>query len=127
LEEALELVMVHGARHGSPLRNRAESRRGVNHRLLRPPARATAVAAPGRGAIVQRMKVKGTVRYSDLEGGQWTLEVEGGDRYQLVGSGFSPKSVKDGNKVEVEGNVEKDAMGIGMTGPQLNVKNIRVL
>jgi hypothetical protein len=70
------------------------------------------------------MKVKGTVRYSDLEGGQWTLEADGGDRYQLVGK---VNGLKDGNKVEVDGNVEKDAMGIGMTGPHLNVKSIRVL
>jgi hypothetical protein len=70
------------------------------------------------------MKVKGTVRYSDLEGGQWTLEADGGDRYQLIGT---ISNVKDGNKVEVDGKVEKDAMGIGMTGPQLNVKSIKVL
>jgi hypothetical protein len=70
------------------------------------------------------MKVKGTVRYSDLEGGQWTLDADGGDCYQLIGS---VNGLKDGNKVEVEGKVEKDAMGIGMTGPQLHVKSIKVI
>lgn len=70
------------------------------------------------------MKVKGTIRHSDLEGGHWTLEVDGGERYQLTGT---VSGVKDGNKVEVDGKVEKDMMGIGMTGPQLNVKSIKVI
>jgi len=67
------------------------------------------------------MKVKGTIRRSDLEGGHWMLETDGGERYQLTGS---LGSAKDGQAVEIEGKVEKDAMGIGMTGPQLHVQKI---
>jgi hypothetical protein len=70
---------------------------------------------------VWRMKIKGTIRRSDLEGGQWVLEADGGERYQLVGS---LGDCKDGLKAEVEGNVDKNAMGIGMTGPQLAVQKI---
>ncbi len=67
------------------------------------------------------MKIKGTIRRNDLEGGHWVLEAEGGERYQLSGS---LADAKDGLAVEVEGKVEKDMMGIGMTGPQLAVSKI---
>jgi Protein of unknown function (DUF5818) len=67
------------------------------------------------------MKLKGTIRRSDLEGGHWVLETDGGDRYQLTGA---LAGAKDGLVAEVEGKVDKDAMGIGMTGPQLTVQKI---
>jgi hypothetical protein len=67
------------------------------------------------------MKLKGTIRRSDLEGGHWVLETDGGERYQLAGS---LGSCKDGLVAEVEGKVEKDMMGIGMTGPTLTVQKI---
>jgi hypothetical protein len=67
------------------------------------------------------MKLKGTIRRSDLEGGHWVLETEGGEQYQLIGS---LGDCKDGLSVEVEGNVDKNAMGIGMMGPQLKVQKI---
>jgi len=67
------------------------------------------------------MKVKGTIRRSDLEGGHWVLETDGGERYQLTGS---VGSCKDGLVVEVEGKVDKNAMGIGMTGPTFAVDKI---
>lgn len=67
------------------------------------------------------MKLKGTIRRSDLEGGQWLLETDGGDRYQLVGS---LGDCKDGLVAEVEGKVDKNAMGIGMTGPMFSVHKI---
>ena len=67
------------------------------------------------------MKIKGTIRRSDLEGGQWVLETDSGERYQLTGS---IGDCKDGMVAEVEGKVDKDAMGIGMMGPQLAVHKI---
>ena len=70
------------------------------------------------------MKLKGTIRRNDLEGGHWTLETEGGDRYQLVGA---VADCKDGMRAEVEGKVDKGAMGIGMTGPHFTVDKIRAL
>jgi len=70
------------------------------------------------------MKLKGTIRRSDLEGGHWTFETTDGDTYQLVGK---TDGCKDNLKAEVEGKVDKDAMGFGMTGPQFQVSSIKAL
>jgi hypothetical protein len=70
------------------------------------------------------MKLKGTIRRNDLEGGHWTLETEKGERYQLGGA---VAACKDGMKAEVEGKVDKNAMGIGMTGPHFTVEKITAL
>ena len=67
------------------------------------------------------MKLKGTIRRSDLEGGHWVLETDGGERYQLTGA---LAGCKDGLAAEVEGKVDKSAFGLGMTGPQLSVQKI---
>jgi hypothetical protein len=67
------------------------------------------------------MKLKGTIRRTDLEGGHWVLETEGGERYQLTGA---LESCKDGLLANVEGSVNRNAMGFGMTGPQLTVQKI---
>lgn len=74
--------------------------------------------------MVQRMKLKGVLTHSDLEGGHWLLKTDSGDEYQLVGS---MKDAKDGMRVEVEGNVDKQAMGIGMMGPHFNVSKLTAL
>jgi hypothetical protein len=66
----------------------------------------------------------GTVRRSDLEGGLWILETEDGDRYQLHGE---CGDLKDGMRAKVEGKVEKDMMGIGMSGPSVTVKKVTPL
>lgn len=66
------------------------------------------------------MKLKGTIRRSDLEGGLWTLDADG-ETYQLVGD---TKGAKDGMKAVVEGKIEKGAMGIGMVGKQFAVTKI---
>ncbi|MEZ4398847.1 MAG: hypothetical protein R3B06_02420 [Kofleriaceae bacterium] len=65
-------------------------------------------------------KVSGTVQKSDLEGGHWLLVTAKGDQYQLVGA----TGLVAGEKVMVEGAVERDLMGIGMTGPLLRVKKV---
>jgi hypothetical protein len=70
------------------------------------------------------MKLKGTIRRSDLEGGLWLLETEGGDRYQLVGK---VEAARDGMHAEVEGKVDKNAMGFGMAGPQFDVQKLTAL
>lgn len=70
------------------------------------------------------MKLKGTIRRSDLEGGHWTLVVDGGDHYQLTGA---LSGAKDGLRVEVEGKVDKQAMGFGMTGPLFAVSKLKEL
>ena len=66
-------------------------------------------------------KLSGTIRKNDLEGGFWELHASDGEHYQLKGGGDGLRV--DGQKVEVEGKVDKAAMGIGMTGPILAVKS----
>jgi hypothetical protein len=70
------------------------------------------------------MKIKGTIRRNDLEGGHWVLETDKGETYQLVGS---IAGCKDGMKAEIEGNVDKGGMGIAMTGPHFTVQSIKEL
>ncbi|HEX2568294.1 MAG TPA: hypothetical protein VH877_01965 [Polyangia bacterium] len=70
------------------------------------------------------MKVKGTIQRSDLEGGFYTLSA-GGETYKLEGGGADLHKV--GTSVEVEGSVQKDAMGIGFGMPVLRVKSYRIL
>jgi hypothetical protein len=79
------------------------------------------MAGRARSGYRLTMKLKGTIRRSDLEGGHWVLETDGGERYQLTGA---LGNAKDGLLVEVEGKVDKDAMGIGMMGAQLAVQKI---
>jgi hypothetical protein len=68
-------------------------------------------------------KFSGTVRRSDLEGGHWQLESDDGNTYVLEGA--TRPIEQDGAKVEVDGAVDEDAMGIAMTGPILRVKTAR--
>lgn len=68
------------------------------------------------------MKLKGTIRKSDLEGGHWTIETDDGDTYQLIGK---TDGCKDGLKAEVDGKVDKDQMGFGMTGAHFQVNSIK--
>ena len=70
------------------------------------------------------MKLKGTIRRSDLEGGHWTLVVDGGDQYQLTGALVG---AKDGLHVEVEGKIDKQAMSFGMMGPMFSVSKLKEL
>ena len=70
------------------------------------------------------MKLKGTIHRNDLEGGHWTIETDKGERYQLAGS---LDGCKDGLEAEVDGKVEKDMMGIGMTGPTFKVDKLKAL
>jgi hypothetical protein len=70
------------------------------------------------------MKLKGTIRKSDLEGGVWTLESDDGETYQLTGD---TKAAKDGMKAEVEGKVDKGSMGFAMVGQQFAVQKITSL
>jgi hypothetical protein len=62
-------------------------------------------------------KMIGTVKRSDLEGGLWLLVTDKGEQFQLVGA----KNFVAGQRIEVHGKVEKDAMGFGMSGPIFRV------
>jgi hypothetical protein len=66
---------------------------------------------------------KGTVKKSDLEGGIWQLHADGGEVYQLQGGDDGLR--KAGQKVEIDGKIDKGAMSIGMTGPTLVVKSYK--
>ncbi len=68
------------------------------------------------------MKLTGTIRRSDLEGGVWTLETDSGETYQLTGA---LAGLRDGAKAEVEGKIDKTAMGFAMVGPQFSVEKSR--
>ncbi|HYU15605.1 MAG TPA: hypothetical protein VEL05_06030 [Candidatus Acidoferrum sp.] len=70
-------------------------------------------------------KLKGTVKKNDLEGGFWELVADDGEHYQLRGA--APDLLKEGLRVQIEGAVDKDSLGIGMTGPYLDVKTWKPL
>lgn len=69
------------------------------------------------------MKLRGKIAYRDLETGIWVLEGDDGTTYQLDGG--DRKIKKDGHRVEVEGDVEKDALSFGMVGPIFRVRSYR--
>ncbi|ATB34232.1 DUF5818 domain-containing protein [Melittangium boletus] len=71
------------------------------------------------------MKLTGRVVYRDLEGGVWVLEADDGRTYQLEGG--DRKIKKDGQRVEVEGEVARDVMTIAMVGPVFNVASYRFI
>ena len=49
-----------------------------------------------------RMKLKGTIRRNDLEGGHWTFETSDGKTYQLTGH---LADAKDGMHATIEGKI----------------------
>jgi hypothetical protein len=69
------------------------------------------------------MRLTGKVVYRDIETGVWVLEADDGKIYQLEGG--DRKIKKDGQRIEVEGDVLRDAVTIGMVGPVLRVKAYR--
>jgi hypothetical protein len=79
------------------------------------------VADRAAGGYRCAMKLTGTIRRSDLEGGHWTFEATDGKTYQLSGS---IAAAKDGAKADAEGEVDKGAMGVGMTGPMFKVSKL---
>jgi hypothetical protein len=70
-------------------------------------------------------KFKGTVKKNDLSGGFWELHAEDGKRYQLKDA--DPELLEEGVAVEIDGKIDKQAMGIGMTGPILVVKSMEAV
>jgi cob(I)alamin adenosyltransferase len=71
------------------------------------------------------MKLTGRVVFRDIETGVWVLEGDDGRTYQL--SGGDRKIKKDGQRIEVEGQVDKDTLTIHMVGPVFNVASYRFL
>ena len=71
------------------------------------------------------MKLTGRVAYRDVETGVWVLEGDDGRTYQLAGGDRGIK--KDGKRVEVEGDVDRDRHTAQMVGPVLAVRTYRFL
>ncbi|HZJ55935.1 MAG TPA: hypothetical protein VFD38_17465 [Myxococcaceae bacterium] len=71
------------------------------------------------------MKVRGTVEFRELEMGVWVLVGEDGRTYQIAGGRSS--LLKEGQRVEIDGEVDEAAMGVAMVGPILRVRRYRVL
>ena len=66
-------------------------------------------------------KFQGTVKKNDLEGGFWELVADDGEHYQLRGAAAT--LCVEGQRVTIEGAIDKGGFGIGMTGPYLDVKS----
>lgn len=71
------------------------------------------------------MKRTGTVAFRDIEGGVWVFEGDDGRIYQLSGGDRSLR--QNGRRIEVEGDVDNDAVTFAMVGPVLKVKRYRSL
>jgi hypothetical protein len=71
------------------------------------------------------MKLRGTLRRSDLEGGVWVFEAEDGERYSL--QGLASELEVAGARLEVEGKIDRQAMGFAMVGPVFEVRSARRL
>ncbi len=71
------------------------------------------------------MKVRGTVEFRDVEMGVWVLGGDDGKTYQLAGGRSS--LLKEGQRVEIDGEVDEGAMGISMVGPVLRVRGYKTL
>jgi hypothetical protein len=71
------------------------------------------------------VKLSGKVAYKDVETGVWVLEGDDGKTYQLAGG--DRKIKKDGARIEVEGDVDGERMGLAMVGPTLIVKRYSFL
>lgn len=65
----------------------------------------------------------GTVRHLDLEGGQYVIESQDGTRYQPIDL---PEAFRrEGLRVDVQAIRREDMMSIGMTGPMIELRQIR--
>lgn len=61
----------------------------------------------------------GVIRKNDLAGGFWELQADDGESYQLRGGDAA--LLVDGQRVSITGKIDKEAFGIGMSGPYLDV------
>jgi cob(I)alamin adenosyltransferase len=71
------------------------------------------------------MKLTGRVMFRDVETGVWVLEGDDGRTYQLAGG--DRKLKKDGQRVEVHGDVARDVMTVAMVGPVFTVASYTFL
>ena len=71
------------------------------------------------------MKLTGKVAFRDVETGVWVLEGDDGRTYELAGG--DRKIKKDGQRIEVDGAVDRGALSSSMVGPIFSVKKYRFL
>lgn len=74
-------------------------------------------------------KYRGTLRRNDLEGGHWQLVADDGDAYVLDRASLGSEgdvTLVDGVRVEIVGEVDRQALSFAMTGPTLKVKSIKL-
>jgi cob(I)alamin adenosyltransferase len=69
------------------------------------------------------VKISGRVVFKDLETGVWLLEGDDGTTYQLAGG--DRKIKKPGARIEAEGDVDSERVGIAMVGPTFVVKTYK--
>jgi len=65
-------------------------------------------------------RIRGKVRKDPVEGGVYVIDADDGQTYQLAGG--DAKLRKEGQRVELDGDVDEGAMGFGMVGPTFQVK-----
>ncbi len=71
------------------------------------------------------MKIQGQLEHSALEGGNWVFRAQDGNSYHL--EGLPPQLLKDGARLEIEGEVDKGGFSLGMMGAVFQVKQARSL
>jgi hypothetical protein len=69
------------------------------------------------------VKLSGRVVFRDLETGVWVLEGDDGRTYALAGGDRGLK--RDGQRVEIDGEVDRGAVTTAMVGPLLRVGSYR--
>jgi hypothetical protein len=74
---------------------------------------------------VSNLKITGTVKFVDLETGVWLLESDDGKKFVLRGG--DRKIKKNGARIEAEGTVDSDSLGVEMSGPLFVVKKYSFL
>lgn len=71
------------------------------------------------------MKLTGRIEFRDLGTGVWVLVGDDGTTYEL--SAGDRRLKKDGARVEVEGQLDREALTAAMVGPALRVGRYRFL
>jgi hypothetical protein len=68
-------------------------------------------------------KFRGTITHYALGGGHFQLQADDGMVYEVEGN--DPLLRRDGARVEIEGSIDRTALSLAMTGPQLKVKSVK--
>jgi hypothetical protein len=72
------------------------------------------------------VRVTGTVRHFDLEGGFWAIRGDDSTTYDPMG-GLLPEFQQEGLRVRFEGKLRSDIAGFHMVGPIVEITSIQRL